>query len=171
MLSGKLIRVVLVLTTLVVGASYLAIRSSRTKVEICQICAREIHSGFAYTIELENGEVKVACCPRCGLRFQEGGSNGVRSVLATDCASGQTIEADQAYYVEGSDVHACCSLAPLKGAEGEVYSLHWDRCLPSLVAFKHQEAAREFQAEHGGRILRYEQLIEEIEEKLPTGKY
>lgn len=170
MLSGKLVRVILVLTTLVVGASYLAIRSSRTKVEICQICAREIHSGFAYTIGLENGEVKVACCPRCGLRFQEGSPKGVRSVWATDYVSGQVIEANQAYYVEGSDVHACCSLAPLKGAEGEVYNLHWDRCLPSLVAFKHREAARKFQAEHGGQILRYEQLIERMEDKPPTGR-
>ena len=130
---------------------------------ICDVCYRPLHPATYYKITLENGDTKRTCCPRCGLRFQKG-RNDVAAVETADFNSGKRLDAKDAYYVENSDVHLCCSEQRVEeDRTGMQYELAWDRCLPSLVAFEKKGSAQAFSADHGGRIRTYAELLEENE--------
>jgi hypothetical protein len=43
------------------------------------------------------------------------------------------------------------------------YDLVWDRCLPSLIAFRSREEAEVFCEQHGGIVKVYEELLLEDE--------
>jgi hypothetical protein len=127
----------------------------------CQVCHRPLHGRTAYRVHLQDGATEEVCCPRCGLRFQKT-SGGVRSVEVADFGTGKMMDARDAYFVEGSSVHPCTSGDAVKhDRTGAQYTLDWDRCLPSLIAFRTLDAAEAFRAEKGGKIRSYPQLLEE----------
>jgi hypothetical protein len=121
-----------------------------------------MHKVTTYRVTLSGEEVLEVCCPRCGLYLQRGREDIVRREVA-DFNSGAFLEAEQAYYVEGSSVHLCCSEGDVeKDRAGVSYERTWDRCLPSLIAFKTKEEARQFIENHGGVLKAYAELtIEE----------
>jgi hypothetical protein len=126
----------------------------------CDVCYRPLHKETYYRIHLSDGEVLDVCCPRCGLRFQEGRHDVVRTEV-TDFDTRRLVHGDEAYYVEGSPVHFC-SHAPLaEDRSGTQYEVSWDRCLPSLIAFQSREAAVKFQDQNGGVIKTYDELLEQ----------
>jgi hypothetical protein len=63
-------------------------------------------------------------------------------------------------------VHVCClEVEVQKDRSGVQYERSWDRCLPSLVAFRNQEKAEQFIEEHGGVLRLYSELtLENAEE-------
>ena len=124
----------------------------------CDICYRPMHQETFYRIHLESGASKDACCPRCGLRFQEGRDDVVGTEV-TDFNTRQHIDAAVAYYVEGSPVHFCSHASVRDDRSGGQYEVAWDRCLPSLIAFSSREAAQKFLEENGGDIKTYEELL------------
>jgi hypothetical protein len=145
---------ILIVSLLAVGALlfffYPGIRSTNGK---CKLCAEEIHEGMGYTIVRSDGGKIKTCCPTCGLHLQVHDPGTVTSAYATDYATGKTIDAARAFYVEGSDVHHCDPQRVMRNETGGVYTMDWHRCEPSLVAFGSREAAAVFQARHGGRIM------------------
>lgn len=140
------------------GASTLVRRESL----LCQICERPIHPGQEYIIALTEGGREHACCPRCGMHFQIHNGPRVRAAWATDYLTGERIDPTEAVYVEGSDVMTCCSTRPLKRGPESAAQLVWDRCLPTLIAFKTREEAEHFQRQHGGQVLTYAQALESV---------
>jgi hypothetical protein len=84
-------------------------------------------------------------------------------VWATDLASGRFIAAETASYVEGGDI-AYCTMhsAPVTRQPQGVAVREYDRCLPSLVAFRSKQNAEDYQKQHGGQVLTYEQAIERV---------
>jgi hypothetical protein len=44
---------------------------------------------------------------------------------------------------------------------GDRYDVSWDRCLPSLIAFRSREAAEAFRSKFGGVVKLYRKLLEE----------
>jgi hypothetical protein len=133
--------------------------------DLCEVCERPIHPGMHYTIETNGGHETVTCCPRCGLRLQSRmDPSSILNVWAVDYDTRKQIDARKAFYVEGSAVHECCSETPRRNLEGDRYDLQWDRCLPSLVAFGSRDEAQAFRGEHGGEIVTYERLQEEIQQ-------
>jgi nitrous oxide reductase accessory protein NosL len=86
----------------------------------------------------------------------------VASAHATDYATGKTIAAAQAFYVEGSDVHHCDPQRVMRNEVGDLYMMDWHRCEPGLVAFGSREAAAAFQTQHGGRILSFDEAKETV---------
>ncbi|HSF15033.1 MAG TPA: hypothetical protein VLK65_05730 [Vicinamibacteria bacterium] len=126
----------------------------------CDVCYRPLHAETYYRIHLANGDSMDVCCPRCGLRFQEGRTDVARTEV-TDFDSKEQIDAGEAFYVEGSPVHFCSHSAVQEDRSGTQYQVAWDRCLPSLIAFATREAALAFQAKHGGIIKTYEELLAE----------
>src|SRR5690606_18883250 len=77
-----------------------------------------------------------------------------------DFESGALLPAEEAIYVVGSDVHLCCSIERLREDwAGGQYVLSWDRCLPSIVAFRNRDRAIVFQSENGGYLSTYPELI------------
>ncbi len=125
----------------------------------CKLCAEEIHEGMRYTVALSDGGKIKACCPTCGLHLQVHDPGKVASAYATDYASGKTLEAAQAFYVEGSDAHHCDPQRVMRNEVGGVYTMDWHRCDPGLVAFGSHQAAAAFAAQHGGRVLSFAEAI------------
>ncbi len=141
----------------VVGA---AIYSNLEPSDQCDVCYRPLHKETYYRIHMTGGKVLDVCCPRCGLRFQEGREDIVHTEV-TDFDTKELLDADQAFYVEGSPVHFC-SHAPLEeDRSGTQYEVAWDRCLPSLIAFESRGAAVRFQDQNGGVIKTHDELLEE----------
>lgn len=118
---------------------------------ICSVCQRPLHQAQTFTMLSRNqGELR-ACCPRCGLRFVI--ESGARELQATDFSSGKLITADRAFYLEGSDLMQCCGSATMRTEIGTVCEMHYDRCMPSLMAFASFQEAQAFQQRHGGRLI------------------
>jgi hypothetical protein len=128
--------------------------------DACDVCYRPMHQETFYRIHLEGGDTKDVCCPRCGLRFQEG-RNDVVATEVTDFNTKQRIDAAKAYYVENSPVHFCSHAGMHEDRSGVQYEVAWDRCLPSLIAFSSREAAQKFQHDNGGDIKTYQELLAE----------
>jgi hypothetical protein len=58
-------------------------------------------------------------------------------------------------YVEGSDVTPCSSMhegTPPVDERGCCMKAVYDRCLPSVLAFRSRERAESFAKEHGGTV-------------------
>ncbi len=126
----------------------------------CDVCNRPTHEETFYRIHLESGETKNVCCPRCGLRFQEGREDVVLAEV-TDFYTRRLVDAAVAYYVENSPVHFCSHANVHEDRSGGQYQVAWDRCLPSLIAFSSRQAAEKFQGENGGDIKNYQELLAE----------
>ena len=121
--------------------------------EPCWICQREVHDSVRTTVSLDTGRSIVACCPRCALHYQEEPGNRVREIRVTDYAGGGTLPFLEAYLVEGSDETPCMHHHPSMADESKTpMQICYDRCMPSLIAFKGEAGARAFAAEHGGTI-------------------
>jgi hypothetical protein len=125
----------------------------------CAVCQRDECTGMAFRVTLESGKVVETCCPRCGLHYLESTREKARAFQATDFASGVWIDAQTAFFVSGSDVHACAHPQALRDAQGCCMLTTYDRCLPSLAAFHDRDAAVTFQKEHGGKLITFANLL------------
>jgi len=120
--------------------------------EHCWVCQREIHSSVRAVVTLADGKKVTACCPRCALHYREEPGNSVRSITVTDYAGGESLPMQKTFLVEGSDKTPCVHHGPMTDASGQPMQVCFDRCMPSLIAFHDEEAARAFVAVHGGTV-------------------
>lgn len=129
---------------------------------VCDLCGRPLHQDTLYRIHLSDGQVTQACCPRCGLHFQQG-RDDVVLVEVADFRRSKLLDATQAFYVEDSSVNLCYLDTPVhRHIEGTESTLTWDRCMPGLLAFGSREDAEEFRSKKGGFIKTYNMLIKEL---------
>jgi len=128
----------------------------------CPFCDRMVHYGTAYRLSVGN-QILVACCPRCGMHYAAKRPGDVQEARATDLNSGELIPAESAYYVEGGDVEYCTlGEHPVQRVPQGVSVRAYDRCLPTLVAFKTRPEAEAYRKQHGGRVLDYAQAMEHV---------
>ncbi len=153
----------LLLLAAVGGAGYLAYRKLVLPSQQCDICGRAIHAAHEAIVLRKDGAKVHNCCPRCALHYEQNHPGQIAQLLVTDQVTGQKLDAQKATYVEGADVQICGPMteAPLR-EPGVEYDRTFDRCLPTLVAFKDGNAARDYQAIHGGRLLTYAQAVESV---------
>ena len=118
----------------------------------CWVCQREIHPQVEATLTFANGKQVPACCPRCALHYQEEPGNRVRRITVTDYAGSGTLPFDRAYLVEGSDETPCVHHPAVMDESKSPMQVCFDRCMPSLIAFRSADAARRFQSDHGGTL-------------------
>jgi len=118
----------------------------------CWVCQREIHPQVEASITLASGKTVSACCPRCALHYQEEPGNRVRRITVTDYAGAGTLSFEQAYLVEGSDETPCFHHPAVMDESKAPMKVCFDRCMPSLIAFREEAAARSFRDEHGGTL-------------------
>lgn len=145
----------LILVSLIVAGIYYL---DHFKKQICLVCERPMHRATIYRLHLPQGEIVEVCCPRCGLHFQQRNKDVYKAEVA-DFNSGDLIDAHEAYYVEGSSVRVCCTEGTVqKDRAGVSYERTWDRCLPSVIAFRAATEAEEFIREHGGVRRAYTEL-------------
>ncbi len=153
----------LVFLAVVGGTAYFTNRHFVQTSQQCSICGRAVHADHESTVELKDGTSIHACCPRCALHYELHESGRITRLLVDDRATGQRLDARKAWYVEGSDDRSCVPASEMPPREpGVGYDRTYDRCLPSLVAFKDESAARQFVMAHSGRILTYEQAMESV---------
>jgi hypothetical protein len=150
----------------IAAVSFLSYHSATRRGEnSCAICGRGLHSTVSYHLETAKGGV-VACCPRCGMHEQLEHPGEVRSARATDLTTGGAIPAESAFYVEGGDIQYCTSAEkPVERLPQGESVRAFDRCLPTLVAFKARTDAEAYQARHGGRVLDYAQALESVRQR------
>jgi hypothetical protein len=143
--------------------------------EICPFCDRMVHPATAYGLRVSD-RIVVACCPRCAMHFQVNQVSGrpglpvqagrVGPAWATDVTTGERIVPENAIYIEGGDLQYCTrGEQPVTREPQGVSVRQYDRCLPTLVAFKTQQAARAYQQQHGGHILSYAQALAGVREQ------
>ncbi len=118
---------------------------------VCSICNRPLHPAQRFIVLSQKGRERRACCPRCGLRFAI--ESRAKPSEATDFSSGKLITAESAFYLEGSDLMQCCTSTTMRTDSGMICDMHYDRCMPSLVAFANLQNARTYQQKHGGRLV------------------
>ena len=130
---------------------------------MCPFSDRMVHPGTAYKLKVGT-RVFAACCPRCGMRAQVDQTAGKPTMVwATDLNTGETVAAATASYVEGGDVQFCTHGNESMTREPEGVSVRdFDRCLPTLVAFKTPQEAAAYQQQHGGRVLTYSQALASV---------
>jgi hypothetical protein len=109
-------------------------------------------------VEVEDGGRRTVCDPRCPLTFQEETGRAVHLLRVTDYNTGERFDAKEAYYVVASDVAPDAHTQALRASPAETAYLHWHRCLPSVLAFRREADARNFQREHGGKLSRLADL-------------
>jgi len=79
--------------------------------------------------------------------------------------SGESIPAETAYYDEGGNINYCAAHGEAVQRQPQGVSVReYDRCLPTLVAFKTRAEAVAYQQENGGRVLDYAQAMQSVKE-------
>ncbi len=154
------------LLLLVGGTGYFTYNHYVAPVRGCDICGRAAHAEHDATVLMKDGTKVHTCCPRCALHYELHSPGGVAGLQVADREDGGRLDAQKAYYVEGSDDHSCVPVSEAPPREpGVEFSRTYDRCLPSLVAFREESAARTFAAGHGGQFLTYEQAVESVKKR------
>lgn len=140
------------------GAAYW--RSARPSV--CRICDRPACRAMRFGLRTRWGWPVGACCPRCaaiGMRNDP----SLSAAYATDFATGKRTDAETAFYVEGSNAVLCHRPEAFPGeVPGAVNYTVYDRCLPSVLAFREKPQAEQFMKEHGGRLISFADLRREV---------
>jgi len=126
------------------------------RAKVCAVCQRDECKAMAFRVTLDSGKTVETCCPRCGMHYAAG--KAAKTFQATDFATGHWIEAAPATFVSGSGVRGCAPMETRRDAQGCCMTKEYDRCLPSLVAFTERSAAVEFQKQHGGELVAFQQL-------------
>jgi hypothetical protein len=153
----------LVLLGVVAGIGFIAYQHFIMPNQACDICGRPIHAAHEAVVLRKDGGKVHNCCPRCALHYEINHPAAVEGLLVTDRITGERIDARQAFYIEGGDEPSCLMPSETPPREpGTEFSRVFDRCLPSLVAFRETEDARRYMSVHGGRLLTYEQAVESV---------
>lgn len=126
----------------------------------CPVCRRHEHLESLVRFRAEGEGVTEVCCLSCALAYGRQTAKPVTILTVTDHDSGKPIDPDSATFVVGSDVSPCTHGMEELRREGETVPVHWDRCMPSILAFASQEAADAFRTQHGGRRHALRELTE-----------
>lgn len=119
---------------------------------LCEVCDRPIHPQVGATLTLAGGHRVHACCPRCALHYRDDPAHRVAALDVTDYAGGAALPLARAFLVEGSDETPCLHHPPVVDETRTPMRICYDRCMPSLIAFRDEAGARAFMAEHGGAL-------------------
>ena len=167
-MKARQIMVTLVALLVIAVTSFFAYRYEQPHktAGMCPFCDRTVHPVTAYRLKVGD-HVVTACCPRCGMHVQVSQRKGNPGpAWATDVNTGESVAAESATYVEGGDVQYCThGDQPMTREPHGVSMREYDRCLPTLVAFKSPQGAEAYQQQHGGRVLSYSQALASVREQ------
>ena len=152
-----------ILAVIAAGFVYLAVREQASSHEMCQICKRPVHersrtAGFLGT------ERELFCCPACAFASHRQSGQAVRITELTDFATDTKLEPQRSFLVRGSDVNLCSHRHSLVDASRQSYTMEYDRCSPSVLAFANKGTAQAFAREHGGAVLSFGDFAATLEQ-------
>jgi hypothetical protein len=110
------------------------------------------------TVGTVNGRARTFCCPACALSEHEQEGKPIRITQLTAFLTGEKLSPPDAFIVKGSDVNMCAQTRELVDDQKRPADLHYDRCSPSMLAFKQKSEAVEFVREHGGAVLPFSEI-------------
>lgn len=105
----------------------------------CLVCFRPGNPNLFFTLTLQNGQQKTACCPHCGVSACLVLGDQVAMALTSDYLSGRSHPVTESYFVLGSTAAPCCQ--------------------PSMLTFANEDMARRFQLGFGGTVGGFQDAI------------
>jgi hypothetical protein len=156
----KLLGVLSLVAVLLVlgGIGYAAWRYvTERDTHFCGACTRPIHS-HSKTVAVVDGKRGFYCCPACALTQHQQSQVPVDVIELADYLGGWRLAPNQSYVVRNSDVNACLHDQPAVNPYKQPMHSQFDRCAPSILAFRDQRAAVAFSAAHGGRVMKFSDL-------------
>lgn len=147
------------------GAWYLV---SHRQAKVCPFSGRMIHAQTRTLVTI-GGKNYETCCIRCAIVEAQQTGKPLRVLEVADFETGKLIDPANAWFVESSTVNLCMRMSPAAESPGResVYMRGFDRCSPSAVAFRNEQKARAFMAQHGGELKRLDDLERESTTTLP----
>ncbi len=140
------------------GLGYAGFRAYRgLQPEQCYACVRAVHA-HSRTIGIVNGKARTFCCPACALSEHEQEGKPIRVTELTSYLTGERLTPAEAFIVKGSDVNMCAHARELVDEEKRPADLQYDRCSPSMLAFKKRTEAVDFVRQHGGQVLPFTEI-------------
>jgi hypothetical protein len=126
----------------------------------CPVCRRHEHRESLVRFRADGEGVTEVCCLSCALTYGRQAAKPVTILSVTEHDSGKRLDPDGAIFVVGSDVSPCTHGMDELRREGESVPVHWDRCMPSILAFASAEAAEALRMQHGGRLRTLRELTQ-----------
>ncbi|RUM27678.1 MAG: DeoR/GlpR transcriptional regulator [Aquifex sp.] len=127
----------------------ISLKEDESSLQHCVICSKDIDGRFNVILFLNEGKKVHACCPHCGLMAFRKLSDKVESIIMKDFVSCNPVNAFTSWYVVGADISPCCS--------------------PSAFAFSDRYIAEKFSKGFGGKVLDFEDALEEIHRLMSLG--
>lgn len=112
----------------------------------CVVCYRPASQHLLYSLTLNNGEQRVACCPHCGVSAHLMLGDQVAMALTADYLTGRPHPVQGSFFVLGSAAIPCCR--------------------PSMLTFEDAKMARRFQSGFGGSVGKLEDAITYLQEEM-----
>ena len=114
----------------------------------CHLCGMylDIYAATRHVVVYEDGTQMETCSLACAAKLYKGSDKKVTKIMAADYLTHELIDAQTAFYLEGSDVPGVMSYT-------------------SRIAFKTKADALEFQKKHGGTIIPFQEALKNQIEK------
>lgn len=128
----------------------------------CHACARPVHA-HSKTVAVVDGKKSTYCCPACALSEHQQSGKPVQVVELTDHVGGGALKPENSYIVRNSDVNHCMQHRPAVDENKQPLAVHYDRCAPSVIAFRNATTAGEFAKAHGGQVLKFSDFASEFQ--------
>ncbi len=154
-LSIAALVLLLVVAGLLVAGQWTLHRRSQ---EFCNICQRHINPRAGIIAEI-GGRREHVCCAHCAVTEGLQEHKPVRLVEVTDYNSGRKLDPRQAWYVDGSRIHACEHDMPRVNEAKRVEARTFDRCAPGTFAFATRGDAAAFASSNGGTVLDLQAML------------
>lgn len=126
---------------MLIVALYVSAFSEQPRAE-CEICGMWIdqYMGTRHVITLKDGTLKSFCSLVCTAKYLKKHKGDVKKIEVADFLTEKLVCADNAFYLEESDIPAVMSYI-------------------SRVAFAEKSDAEKFQKEHGGRVITFNEAL------------
>lgn len=159
MSAKAIIPIVVVLFLVAIASSVFFVEWRDAVASTCPACGRDIHARWKFHLTTEDGKQKTFCCAKCGILEKLKQKGQVATATATDYATEKPVPVEEAVYVWNSNVEHCVVPQKRDWTDQRPMRLAWDRCIPSLIAFRTKEEASQFQSEHGGTLVSYSESL------------
>jgi hypothetical protein len=127
----------------------------------CSACSREVHVQTR-TVAVIDGKLGIYCCPACALSEHRQVGKPVQIMELADYQGGPVISPSQAVLVHDSEINPCKNHNTTLTADKQPLHSHYDRCSPSILAFRDRNSAQRFAAEHGGQVIAFSEMASQF---------
>jgi hypothetical protein len=145
----------------VVGAGYYRLMKKQQE-NFCGFCHRHIHANSRVVAEVGGRRAEV-CCARCAISEAYQEKKPLKLISVTDYVSGQTLNPQSAFFVDGSRKVLCSHDEPMFDESKHAEHLTFDRCSPGAYAFAHREDAVAFAKENGGMVVQLAEMLQGVD--------